>query len=194
MTRGSLLLSAAVLAVELVSRRGARGLLSAPRLQRPRHVPPLSATATAAASPAGTAAPSESGGGDDEGGDPPPLVDAVVVGGGPAGLLSAIMLARDFGKRVKVYERLSPPPDPTDGTVWGDVAKFYLIGLGERGQAALREFGVWDDVEAGEFCRSGERGEEPGKRSLSRCSFVSAEARDLQLRLPASSSCYLPKP
>jgi 2-polyprenyl-6-methoxyphenol hydroxylase-like FAD-dependent oxidoreductase len=79
---------------------------------------------------------------------PPPLLDAVVCGGGPAGLLSAIMLARTFDYRVKVYERLPAPPSPTDESVWGDVAKFYLIGLGERGQAALKEFGVWDDVEA----------------------------------------------
>jgi len=58
------------------------------------------------------------------------------------------MLAQNFNYNVKVYERLPPPPSPTDESVWSDIARFYLIGLGERGQAALREFGVWDDVEA----------------------------------------------
>lgn len=32
--------------------------------------------------------------------------------------------------------------------MWSDVAKFYLIGLGSRGQNALAKYGVWDDVEA----------------------------------------------
>jgi 2-polyprenyl-6-methoxyphenol hydroxylase-like FAD-dependent oxidoreductase len=76
------------------------------------------------------------------------LLDAVICGGGPAGLLSAIMLAQTFNYNVKVYERLPPPPSPTDESVWEDIAKFYLIGLGERGQAALKEFGVWEDVKA----------------------------------------------
>ena len=46
-----------------------------------------------------------------------------------------------------MYERLPAPYSPTDLTVWNDFAKFYLIGLGGRGQTALGKFGVWNEVE-----------------------------------------------
>ena len=46
-----------------------------------------------------------------------------------------------------MVERLGAPPSPTDETVWGDVSKFYLIGLGGRGQTSLDRFGVWKEVE-----------------------------------------------
>jgi kynurenine 3-monooxygenase len=84
--------------------------------------------------------------------------DACIIGGGPAGLLAAIMLAQKKSKgttdnipmyrNIKVLERLAnPPPDPSDDELWtSDVAKFYLIGLGGRGQNALSKFGVWDHV------------------------------------------------
>ena len=74
----------------------------------------------------------------------------VIVGGGPAGLLSAIMYAKTFphATGIQVYDRLSQPPNPRDQAVWSDVTKFYLIGLGGRGQKALAKFGVWDEVKS----------------------------------------------
>jgi kynurenine 3-monooxygenase len=73
--------------------------------------------------------------------------DAVIVGAGPAGLLSAIMYAQKYpDQKVQVFDRLNPPPSPTDSNIWSDVAKFYLIGLSARGQSALAKYGVWNEV------------------------------------------------
>jgi kynurenine 3-monooxygenase len=82
--------------------------------------------------------------------------DAIVCGGGPTGLLTAIMLAQQKMpensvqprfRNIQLYDRLSVPPNPDDDVLWNtDVAKFYLIGLGGRGQSALRHFQVWDRV------------------------------------------------
>jgi len=75
--------------------------------------------------------------------------NVVICGGGPAGLLTSIMLAQKFpNRKIKLYDRLPAPYSPTDSTVWNDFAKFYLIGLGGRGQKALGKFGVWEKVEA----------------------------------------------
>ena len=47
---------------------------------------------------------------------------------------------------IHVYERLPVPAASDDASVWGDTAKFYLIGLGGRGQKALQELGAWEAV------------------------------------------------
>lgn len=84
------------------------------------------------------------------------IADAVVVGAGPAGLLAAVMLAQKLpsgsgegreGGKIRVFDRRPfPPPSPSDESVWRDAARFYLLGLGHRGQKALGAFGAWDGV------------------------------------------------
>ena len=49
-------------------------------------------------------------------------------------------------ENIHVYERLPVPAASDDASVWGDTAKFYLIGLGGRGQKALQELGAWEAV------------------------------------------------
>jgi 2-polyprenyl-6-methoxyphenol hydroxylase-like FAD-dependent oxidoreductase len=46
--------------------------------------------------------------------------------------------------------------------VWRDFSKFYLIGLGGRGQTSLDMFGVWNDVEAACTAVVGRRDWAPG--------------------------------
>ena len=77
---------------------------------------------------------------------PPPAAATAIVGGGPAGLATAIMLARRGWRDIHVFDRLAPPPAPDDAGVWSETARFYLLGLGGRGQLALRALGCWDDV------------------------------------------------
>ena len=47
---------------------------------------------------------------------------------------------------IHVYERLPAPAASDDSSVWADTARFYLIGLGGRGQKALQELGAWEPV------------------------------------------------
>jgi 2-polyprenyl-6-methoxyphenol hydroxylase-like FAD-dependent oxidoreductase len=79
---------------------------------------------------------------------PASYYDAIISGGGPAGLLTAIMLSQKYGPsyRIAVCERRAAvPPSPSDATVWNDVARFYLLGIGHRGQSAMQKFGVLED-------------------------------------------------
>ena len=48
---------------------------------------------------------------------------------------------------MEVIDRLPPPPGVDDEGTWSDAARFYLIGIGGRGEGALREIGVWDQIE-----------------------------------------------
>ena len=72
---------------------------------------------------------------------------SVIVGGGPAGMATAIMFAKRGWRNIVVVDRLGAPADPSDAAIWGDTARFYLVGLGARGQRSLAALGAWDDVE-----------------------------------------------
>ena len=71
-----------------------------------------------------------------------------IVGGGPAGLASAIMLARRGYKDVQVFERLSMPAVPDDEGTWSDFEneRSYNIGVNGRGQRALEQLGALEKV------------------------------------------------
>ena len=74
----------------------------------------------------------------------------VIIGGGPAGLASAIMLARRGYKKIKVYDRLLEPPAPDDSSVWNDFenSRSYNIGVNGRGQKALAELEVLSKIDS----------------------------------------------
>lgn len=71
-----------------------------------------------------------------------------VIGGGPTGLTAAIMLARRGYTNINVYERLAAP-QPPDDPVWltVDAERTYNIGIGGRGQSALKELDAMDIVD-----------------------------------------------
>jgi len=98
--------------------------------------------------------------------------ESVIVGGGPAGLLSAIMMAQQLQsstttssstKSIVVYDRLPPPPPADDPIYAAESSKYYLLGLGHRGQKALNHFNVWNEVEEASVAVYGRRGWEPGQ-------------------------------
>ncbi|OEU17016.1 FAD/NAD(P)-binding domain-containing protein [Fragilariopsis cylindrus CCMP1102] len=95
--------------------------------------------------------------------------DSLICGGGPAGLLAAIMLTQKFGPlhRIAVCEnRPAIPLSPSNKEIWNDVARFYLLGIGFRGQRALEKFGVLDDFIKASVAVNGRRDWAPGKTNV----------------------------
>ena len=76
--------------------------------------------------------------------------NVVIIGGGPAGLASAIMLARRGYTNVKVFDRLPEPSAPDDASVWNDfeTGRNYNIGVSGRGQKALAKLDVLDKIDS----------------------------------------------
>lgn len=72
-----------------------------------------------------------------------------IVGAGPTGLFTALMLARRGYQNITVYDRLPRPDDPSSPT-WGNPYRSYNLGLGARGQIALRAADAWESIEP--FC------------------------------------------
>jgi kynurenine 3-monooxygenase len=95
--------------------------------------------------------------------------DSLICGGGPAGLLAAIMLSQKFGPthRIAVCEsRPAIPLSPSNKEIWNDVARFYLLGIGFRGQRALEKFGVLEDFIKASVAVNGRRDWAPGKTNI----------------------------
>ena len=89
----------------------------------------------------------------------------LIAGGGPCGLLTALALAERGWSGIRVVDRLAEPYDPADALLWSDAARFYLVGLGLRGQTALAALGAWDAVER--YCAAvvGRKDWAPGARA-----------------------------
>jgi kynurenine 3-monooxygenase len=77
-----------------------------------------------------------------------PPSSTIVVGGGPAGLSTAIMLAKRGWSGITVLERLPRIPRSDDFQFWQDPERSYNIGLNGKGQAVLRSLGCWDRIDA----------------------------------------------
>ena len=58
----------------------------------------------------------------------------VIIGSGPAGLATALMLAKVGIKGITLYDQLSEPPPAEGDLFWGnyDSDRSYLIGLNGR--------------------------------------------------------------
>eukprot|EP01036_Dinobryon_divergens_P034822 gene34822-45048_t len=69
-------------------------------------------------------------------------------GSGPAGLCSAIMLAKRGYRNIMLYDKLSEPPSP-NAPIWEDLnaERSYNIGINARGKISLQRFDLMSRIE-----------------------------------------------
>jgi len=70
----------------------------------------------------------------------------IIVGGGPAGLATALMLAKRGYSDIKVYDQRNEPPAADDALAWTDSERSYTLGLNGRGQSALKRLSVMNRI------------------------------------------------
>ncbi|KAK3256417.1 hypothetical protein CYMTET_34446, partial [Cymbomonas tetramitiformis] len=116
--------------------------------------------------------------------------NAMIVGGGPAGLATAIMLARRGWTNIRVYERLSPPPTP-ESAAWGDPYRSYNMGLTGRGQAVLKNLDVFDRVERYCAVTAGRMDWNPGSDKANERIFKNKGYTPLIISRDRLTSCLL---
>ncbi|KAJ1485145.1 hypothetical protein T484DRAFT_1893076 [Baffinella frigidus] len=90
-----------------------------------------------------------------------PPASTAIIGGGPAGLTTAIMLAQRGWSGITVYDKRAAPP-PADSDVWGDAERSYNLGLSARGQGALKDLGVSEQIISRATAVTGKRSWSPG--------------------------------
>jgi kynurenine 3-monooxygenase len=79
------------------------------------------------------------------------------------------MLTQKYGPNYKIAvceRRPSIPPSPSQADAWSDVARFYLLGIGHRGQTALRRFGILEDFIKASVEVQGRRDWQPGQTKV----------------------------
>ena len=84
-------------------------------------------------------------------------------------MMAAIMLSQKYGPEHKIAvceRRPGRPASPSDDTVWSDIARFYLLGIGHRGQSCFEKFGVMDDFIKASVQVNGRRDWAPGKTKV----------------------------
>ena len=77
---------------------------------------------------------------------PKALPKTAIIGGGPAGLTTAIALAKRGYRDITVYDKLTRPP-ASDSDEWMNSERSYTIGLNGRGQNALRKLGIMKKID-----------------------------------------------